>query len=157
MAEMADETTYCSQISTSRSAELRLYAHASNSPFITIVDRQGMVCVDGDGHPPCVISREAGLLFPRHSMRVRSDVVWRLSTVSALRNRHVLEVSGARWKLTTPFFSLSITGEEAGGRKLCGRVGRRKSEWHFSVATERATPELLSGLAFVHWRWYFAS
>jgi hypothetical protein len=103
------------------------------------------------------ITREGGFLFPTHVMRDNSESIWRLCVRSMIRNRHTLQIStGELWEFRTPLFSLELSGIGESGAIVEGRVGRRKNEWTFSLQGA-PTPELMSGIAFLHWRWYFAS
>jgi hypothetical protein len=64
-------------------------------------------------------------------------------------------VDGQVWMFDTSFFWWQhLTGSIGGHEGLVGLVGPTKRHWGFFVEPERDTLDLLTALAFMHWKWW---
>jgi hypothetical protein len=149
---------YYSHISGVHDSSLRVYSYPNDAPVLTLNKKSDFVEVVTDTQKRFAVKRERHFLFPKYAMYANSEVVWRSSTKSLLQNRHEFQFAeGKNWSFRTPFFSVGIEGTaDDGSHTLKGNV-QRQNEWYFSIAPETPTHELLSAVAFLHWRCYFAS
>ena len=59
------------------------------------------------------------------------------------------------WRFETPFFWWQhLSGSVAGDETLVGRVGPTKRHWGFVIKSEHDNIELLTAVAFLHWKWW---
>ena len=155
---MSPPLQYCSQIVQGHRASLRVSAFPDNSTCLELREESGCISVTSSVHQFVAIKRTRRFPLPTYSLAGQSETIWQLATKSLFRNQHTLQIEGGdSWSFRTPLFSLGIQGVASSGAKMFGSIGRRKTEWYWSVEPQASGRELLSALAFLHWRWYFAS
>jgi hypothetical protein len=112
--------------------------------------------IDAKSHELGLVRSEGFVRALRFVMRRSGVVVWSSTVQSIVRKRHRVHLAGGDvWIFDTPFFWWHhyFTGTVARRTRLFGQIGPTKRHWGFVVEPGRATPELLSTVAFLHWKW----
>ncbi|MGB2716769.1 MAG: hypothetical protein WBC51_21480 [Vicinamibacterales bacterium] len=126
------------------------------TPILRLHPRFGSTRVfDAAGGEQGVIRSEGIVRGRCFVMRRNATVVWVSTVRSFVRKRHRLRnADGEVWTFDTPFFWWQhLTGIVSGQEGLIGRVGPTKRHWGLAVEPGRDTFELLSAVAFMHWKW----
>jgi hypothetical protein len=126
-------------------------------PILRLHPRFGTTRVfDADGGEHGIIRSKGILRGLCFEMDRNGAAVWVSTVRSFVRKRHRLATAdGQVWMFDTPFFWWQhLTGVINGHEGLIGFVGPTKRHWGFMVAPGRDTFDLLSAIAFMHWKWW---
>lgn len=127
-------------------SEMRLALSFARRRFLAkTIDVQG-----ADGSQRYSLTRVRWPFYARYDLVGSGGRIWRLSTRSILRHRHVLEFpDGSAWEFRTPFFSLRFVGTESGQAVLLGQI-QKVYLAGFWAAPDKGTEPVMIAAALLH-------